>query len=211
MIYPLPQTLDIFPSQWNLQYIEEEQHWQVGAEMYGWSETEENIFAVHRSWVIYPLHQFQHLKKGHHVQEDVWESTSCLQRERRRKRVREEKGGGKLFLRHVSLICSPAANENDDQQRDFFSSWLCICPSKPHSWSHTLNKCYLYSIMTTTKKADRTHGPSSHTDLAHKTAGFLPPRSLCVWPDQWPVEHVGSANFITCIWSWCDSLTVKCF
>lgn len=154
-------------------------------------------------------HQFQHLKSSSLPRRFLGKHQLSATREEGRKSEREEKGGGKLFLRHVSLICSPAANENNDLQKVFSFSWLCICPSKPHSWSHTLNKCNLYSIMNTTKKTDRTHGPGSRTDLTHKTAGFLPPMSLCGCPDQWPVEHVGSANFITCTWSWCDSLIVK--
>lgn len=46
------------------------------------------------------------------------ESTSC--RLQTRGREREWEGGEKVFLRHVALICSPAANENDDLQKVFF-------------------------------------------------------------------------------------------
>lgn len=31
-----------------------------------------------------------------------------------------------MFLRHVALICSPAANENDDLQKVFFFFFLSL-------------------------------------------------------------------------------------
>lgn len=34
--------------------------------------------------------------------------------------------------------------------------------------------------MNTTKKTDRTHGPWTYTDLAHKTAGFPPSEYMCM-------------------------------
>lgn len=113
------------------------------------------------------------------------ESTSCRLQTRRRER--EWEGGEKVFLRHVALICSPAANENDDLQKVFFSSSLLALNlhCKTHSWRHTLNKCNLYSMMNITKKADRTR-PSSHTDFTDKTAAFV--------LNMWSVAHAASAN-----------------
>lgn len=133
-----------------------------------------------------------------------WESTSCI---RNKREAGGEEGGRKVrFLRHVSLICPPAANENDDLQKAFFSLSLgSASPQANHSWSHTLNKCNLYSIMNTRKDSDRTHGPSAHTDFIVKLLAAVHPWVYAVVP----VTSAGSANFITCIGSWYDSLILS--
>ena len=177
--------------------------------MYGWSATEQKIFSVNHSWVIYPFHHSSSWK-AHHFQEDFWgkEQLSATEEEERNK-VKRKKGGG-LFLRHVALICSAAANENDDLQKVFvfFFTWLCIYPGKTHSWSHTLNKCNLYSIMNMTKKTDKTHGPSSHADLTNKTAGFHPWMDVPT-NDQWEAHNLSPA-YETNVTVWLQR-TIKLF
>lgn len=53
--------------------------------------------------------------------------------------------------RHVALICYPAAKENDDLLKWFFT-WHNIQSSGKAFWIQILNKCNLYSIMGQVKR-----------------------------------------------------------
>ena len=75
---------------------------------------------------------------------------------------REKRGKSKLFLRHIALICPPAAKENDVLLPFFFfflfffylffPSWLDARLGIEHSWNQTVNKCNCYSKTKRTKK-----------------------------------------------------------
>lgn len=185
MIYP--RTLTTFQPTAS-QYIEE-----VGAEMYGRSETEEKIFAAHRSWVIYPFHQFQHLKSPSLPRRFLGKAPAVGNKRGREKEGERGKRGRKIVpaSRFFNLFTScqwkwwPAGGPPPTPL-----SWLCICLCKPHSWSHTLNKCNLYSIMNTTKKTDGTHGHSSHTDLSHKTSSHPWVYVAVLTSDRWSTWEV---------------------
>lgn len=195
-----PVTLASFLSQWDLQYTVEVPQWRVGAEIYVWNRRENLCCAPLSSDISLP--QVPAPERSITSKKFFGESTSCLQQERRRERERErrKKGGGRLFLCHVALICLPAANENDDLQKDFFTPFFfCICPGNPHSWSHAVIRCNFYSIMNTTTNNDRTCKPGSHVGLTDKTAGFPPTHEL-MWMSWSVMECEGSANYMELMW-----------
>lgn len=117
---------DNFPSQWNPQHTNRRlQSWKC---MDGLKRRRNFLLCAALEWYI-PSTTSSHLKSpslprrflGKHQLSAIGE-----QEREDSKREREEKGGGKLFLRHVALICSPAANENYDLQKVFF---LPLSPS----------------------------------------------------------------------------------
>lgn len=176
--------------------------------MYGWSETEAKVFAAHSSRMIYIPSTNSSTWKVHHFQEDFWESTSFRQQGSGDRAREGKKGEENLFLRHVSLICSPAANKNYDPKSGLFfpPSWLCIWSNKPHSWSHRLNKCNFYNIM----RQRRLTGHIaliliSLIKLQDSSHPWISVDVLTSGQGSTQEVHV----FITCIWCGCDSVIAK--
>lgn len=48
---------------WRFSIPVKPQRWRARAEMYGWSEMKEKVFAVQPARMIYPFHQLHHLKR----------------------------------------------------------------------------------------------------------------------------------------------------
>lgn len=116
--------LSLFPSRWKRRCIEER---RAGGPkcMDGVKRRRKPSLRTAPEWYIPSTNSSTW--KVHHFQEDYYffflgKHQLCRQQERRRVKrgKRWEGGGGESFLRHVSLICSPAANENDDLQEGFF-------------------------------------------------------------------------------------------
>lgn len=87
---------------------------------------------------------------------------------------RGEREEGGMLLRHVSLICSPAANKNDDLQRILFFPLSFHFTGFASSGANltagvTLNKCNFYSLMNTTKRMER---PALGLIWLHPTRGL---------------------------------------
>lgn len=104
------------------QCVKEEPHWRAG----GWNGWMDGWMEWNRGESlsdIYPYHQFQHLKSPSLGRFFFFVGKAPVVGNRGgENELERKKGGGKLFLRHVSLICSPAANKNDDLRRVFFLS-----------------------------------------------------------------------------------------
>lgn len=111
------------------------------------------------------------------------ESTSCRLQTRRRER--EWEGGEKVFLRHVALICSPAANENDDLQKVFFLplSWHWICTAK-HIAGGTLWTSVIFIVWWISQR--RLIG----RDPALTLISLIKLLRLCWICDQWRMRQV---------------------
>lgn len=149
----------------------------------------EKVFAVQPARMIYPFHQLHHLKRTSLPRRFFWGKHQLpTADEGERKRVRRGRKSVPAS-RCFNLFTSCQWKWWPAEGFFFFLflplSWHWICTGKTHSWRHTLNKCNLYSMMNTTKKADRTR-PSSHTDFTDKSAAFV--------LNMWSVAHAASAN-----------------
>lgn len=116
--HDLSSYSDNFLSQRNLQYPEEVQQQRVGAQMYGRrSGTEEKNLCCAARVSDKSLPPIPAPEKSITSKKIFFcRKAPATGKERERRKNEREK----VLLRHVALICSPAANENDELQKDFF-------------------------------------------------------------------------------------------